>query len=215
MLRIGKAVIFDLDGVIINSQELYEESLRTFIQDLGVKDVDFTRLIGMTTTKALSCINETNVLPGTISSLTQAFQETYQTAFKQSLSEENLVEGVEQFILRLATSNKRLAVASSAARPKIEFVLDRFGLTQYFDCVVSGYEVKKSKPAPDVFLVSASKLNVSPIDCIVIEDSTNGIIGAKRAGMFCIGFRNPESRDQDLTGADCIIESFSQIDTME
>lgn len=98
------------------------------------------------------------------------FQKVYQESFKQSLSEEHLVEGVKQFIIRLANTNVRLAVASSAARPKIELVLTRFGLSRYFYSTVSGYEVKESKPAPDVFIESALKLNTHPSDCIVIED---------------------------------------------
>lgn len=106
-----------------------------------------------------------------------------------------MVEGVKQFIIRLANTGVRLAVASSAARPKIELVLTRF-------------------PAPDVFIQSALKLNTHPSVCIVIEDSTNGIVGAKRAGMLCIGFRNPKSGNQDLTGADCVIENFLETETI-
>lgn len=73
-----------------------------------------------------------------------------QESFRQSLSEEHLVEGVKQLIIRLSDAKVRLAVASSAARPKIEFVLSRFELSRYFDCSVSGYEVKASKPAPEI-----------------------------------------------------------------
>lgn len=208
MAKVGKALIFDLDGVIVNSQDLYENLLRIFLCDLGLNDIDFKSLIGMTTAGALSHISITHVLPGTISDLTKDFQKIYQESFKKSLSEENMIEGVKQFIIRLATANVRLAVASSASRAKIDMVLTKFGLSQYFDSIVSGYEVMESKPSPDVFIQTALNLNIQPTDCIVIEDSTNGIIGAKTAGMFCIGFRNHNSGNQDLTGADCVIESF-------
>ncbi|MDQ0112561.1 HAD family hydrolase [Paenibacillus harenae] len=208
MQKIGKALIFDLDGVIVNSQDLYENTLSIFLRDLGVNNIDFKSLIGMTTAGALSHISTTHILPGTIADLTKEFQRIYQKSFKLSLSEDNLIEGVKHFIIRVANTNVRLAVASSASRPKIEMVLTRFGLSRYFDSIVSGYEVKESKPAPDVFIQSALNLNIEPSDCIVIEDSTNGIIGAKTAGMLCVGFRNPKSGNQDLTGADCVLESF-------
>lgn len=210
MPKVGKALIFDLDGVIVNSQDLYENSLKVFLRDLGANDIDFSSLIGMTTAGALSHISTTHVLPGTISDLSNEFQRIYQESFKQSLNEENLIEGVKEFIIRLANTNVKLAVASSASRSKIELVLTRFGLLRCFSSIVSGYEVKESKPAPDVFIQSALNLNIEPSDCIVIEDSTNGIIGAKAAGMFCIGFRNPKSGNQDLTSADFVIESFSE-----
>lgn len=212
MSKVGKALIFDLDGVIVNSQDLYETSLRSFLCDLGVHDIDLKSLIGMTTAGALSHIGTTHVLPGTISNLTKEFQRIYQVSFKHSLSEEHLIEGVQQLIKRLANSNVRLAVASSAARSKIEMVLTKFELSRYFDSIVSGYEVKESKPAPDVFIQSALNLNIQPSDCIVIEDSMNGIIGAKTAGMICIGFRNPKSGNQDLSGADYVIESLLEVE---
>lgn len=209
MVMIGKAVIFDLDGVIVNSQELYEASLSEFLGGLGVDEVDWKTLVGMTTARALSCLKERRGLPGTVAGLTEQFQRVYLQAFKRSLRDEHLVEGVKPFIERLADARVRMAVASSATRPKIDFALSRFGLSRYFACTVSSYEVKMSKPAPDVFIQAARRLNVPPGDCIVIEDAANGILGAKTAGMHCIGYRNAESGDQDLSGADLVIERFA------
>ena len=105
----------------------------------------------------------------------------------------------------------KLAVASSAKRERIELVLNRFELTSYFDVIVSGYEVSNSKPHPDIFLKAAEKLKVDPKECIVIEDSANGIRAAKLANMFWIGYNNPIS-NQDLSEADIIINDFNDFD---
>ncbi len=105
MPRVGKAVIFDLDGVIVNSQDLYENSLRMYLENLGIDDIDYTSLIGMTTARALSYINDIHELPGTVLDLTEKFQKNYQESFKRSLNEENLIEGVKDFIVNLASAN--------------------------------------------------------------------------------------------------------------
>ena len=86
-----------------------------------------------------------------------------------------------------------------------------FNLGKFFKTIVSGYEVENGKPAPDIFLYAAKRLGVQPEDCIVIEDSENGIEAATSAGMKCIGFRNLNSGKQDLSSADMVMDSFSEV----
>ena len=86
-------------------------------------------------------------------------------------------------------------------------------MNQFFDVKVSGEEVENSKPAPDIFLRAAQLLNIRPEECLVFEDSRNGVVAAKAAGMQCIAFYNPNSGQQDLSRADKIIESFTEVDS--
>jgi beta-phosphoglucomutase-like phosphatase (HAD superfamily) len=90
-------------------------------------------------------------------------------------------------------------------------VLAKFGIREYFSCIVSGEEVPAGKPAPGIFLEAARQLDVSPEHCVVLEDSRNGVLAAKRAGMRCIGYVNPNSGQQDLSAADRIVHEITDI----
>ena len=105
-----------------------------------------------------------------------------------------------------------MAVASSSPEIYINQVIDMLGVKEYFQVLCSGENVKNPKPAPDVFLKAAKELGVSPDECLVIEDSTNGCRAAKAAGMVCLGYYNPDSGDQDLSIADGVIADYEKLD---
>ena len=104
------------------------------------------------------------------------------------------------------------AVASSSPIEFIETNISNLGFNDYFQFLLSGNEVTNGKPAPDIYLAAAKRLNVMPQDCVVLEDSHNGVKAAKSAGMTCIGFQNPNSGIQDISMADTVIDSIKQID---
>ena len=121
--------------------------------------------------------------------------------------------GSIETIRNLAFKKYILALASSSSHKLISIIMKRFNLTDYFRVIVSADDVKgKSKPEPDIFLLTAKKLSVKPSECVVIEDSENGIKAAKRAGMFCIGYKD-SSHSQKLNLADKVITSFENEDT--
>lgn len=91
-------------------------------------------------------------------------------------------------------------------------ILNKLEIIKYFDIIVSGDEVQNSKPSPDIFLLAAKLLCAMPNECLVIEDSENGVKAAKLAGMKCVGFKNPNSGNQDLTLSDTVVCSISEID---
>ena len=95
---------------------------------------------------------------------------------------------------------------------KINKNLRQLGLEKYFEVRVSGQDIGKSKPDPAVFLAAASELNVAPDECLVIEDSMNGVLAAKNANMACLGFINLNSGNQDLSAASALFESFENLD---
>jgi len=133
------------------------------------------------------------------------------------LSQENEepMPGVAELIEELYKNKVKLVVASSASIKNIEIVLKMFNLERFFETKVSGDEVNNGKPAPDIFLYAAKVIGAQPEECIVIEDSKNGVEAAKSAGMKCIGFQNPNSGNQDLSSADMVINSFSEINYQE
>jgi HAD superfamily hydrolase (TIGR01509 family) len=122
-----------------------------------------------------------------------------------------LLDGVEKLIKDLNANGIQLIVASSASKVTIDRVFKRFGLYQYFTHVVSGEDFPNSKPHPAIFEHAASLSVASKENCIVIEDSTNGVIAAKAAGIFCVGYNSEHSKMQDLSLADFVINHFGEL----
>ena len=122
-----------------------------------------------------------------------------------------LIEGVEDLIKDLHANGIQLIVASSASNVTINRVFTRFNLHQYFTHIVSGEDFPKSKPHPAIFLYAAS-LSIAPKEnCIVIEDSTNGIQAAVSAEIFCVGYNSLHSKNQDLSKANVVVQHFNEL----
>lgn len=121
------------------------------------------------------------------------------------------IEGIVDLIKDLYKNGVKLAVASSSPIDIIELVVKRFNIREYFSYIVTGDYVANSKPDPDIFLYAAEKIKIVPDECLVVEDSYNGIMAAKRAGMKSVGYRNMNSGNQDLSQATFIIDSFNNI----
>ena len=147
-----------------------------------------------------------------VTALVEEYEEKCSAYLTESKTEKPIL-GVDVLVKNLYQNNIRLALASSSPKKNIKLVLEMFGLAPYFEVVVSGQEVVNSKPSPDIFLRAAKLLNLLPEECLVFEDSKNGVAAAKEAGMKCIAFYNPNSGKQDLSRADHIIESFAEVDS--
>lgn len=121
--------------------------------------------------------------------------------------------GVVETIRALRRSGATLAITSSAVRNSIEAILERLGIRDAFVLIVDGSEVTHGKPDPEAYLLTARKLGVEPGECVVFEDSHVGVVAAKRAGMICIGVRNPRAQTrQDLSAADLVVGSMLEVD---
>ena len=112
----------------------------------------------------------------------------------------------------LQNNNLRGTLPTSSGYELINMVLEKLGIAQYFDCITSGIDVKHGKPAPDVFLLAAERINKSPEECVVVEDSENGVNAAVAAGMKSVGYINPTSGKQCLDKANIVIDDFRKID---
>ena len=124
----------------------------------------------------------------------------------------SLIEGFAELLSILNKNKIPVALASSSPKTWIDIVLQRFHLLESFKVVVSADELEgDGKPSPAIYLLTAKRLGVSPDRCIAIEDSKNGVLSAKNAGMFCIGFRNGFNDEQDLSRADRIIHQFGEL----
>lgn len=199
-----QAFIFDMDGVIIDSEPIHNRVVKEVLlkNNIIVDDKEFNKLIGMTSTFVFSYFINKHHLPYTAEEMVN----NHMTFFKKYIIDHNLqpIAGICPLLEQLQNANIPLAIASSSPLNVIEFVVKTFKIDKYFKFLISGEDILHSKPAPDIYLKTAKKLQINPKDCIVLEDSKNGSIAAKDAGMYCIGFANPNSGNQDLSRADII-----------
>ena len=209
-----KAVIFDMDGVIIDSEPFHYKVFKKYIKDkfdLTISDAEYSTFIGTTNQYIYGALQEKYNFSGNIDTFIEEYEEKC-LQFLLTATTECPIKGVDVLVKNIHQNKFKLALASSSPKKVIEIILDMFKLTNYFDVQVSGQDVENSKPAPDIFLRAAQLLGVSPAECLVFEDSRNGVVAAKAAGMKCIAYYNPNSGKQDLSRADNIIESFAEVD---
>lgn len=207
-----KAVIFDMDGVIIDSEPLHARAGVLAMREFGINlpEEYCYSFIGSTDKHMLEVIRQEYRLTASIEELLAA-----NTKAKQYLVEKEgypPIPFVRELMEHLHQNNILLAIASSSPMNDILATVKQQNLQPFLTKVVSGREVAHPKPAPDVFLLAAKELNVKPEECLVIEDSYNGLHAAKTAGMARIAFYNPNSGMQDLSEADYIVEGFEEVD---
>jgi HAD superfamily hydrolase (TIGR01509 family) len=203
-----KAAIFDMDGVIIDSEPFHWDVNKKIFSDLGIKmsQREYRRYIGSSNTNMWTDLKKRYGLSQPLEALV-----SMQGAGNIDFLRENSfgpIEGVTELIQDLKKNGIAIGLASSSPHAAIDIVLKKFAFESYFSVVVSGEDFKNSKPAPDIFLKAALLLQIPPDKCVVIEDATHGVAAAKAAGMKCIGFANKNSWGQDLSRADLIVEDI-------
>ncbi len=211
-----KAVIFDMDGVLIDSQPLHyisdQKTLARYGVDISTEELE--RYAGTTNQSRFQLFKERYDLKEDISDLIREREDLLIDMLYAG--DTKAVTGIPEFLRDIRAHGLKTAVASSSSYRLIGAVLKKLCLEDLFDFVFSGETVAHGKPAPDVFLKTAGHLGVRPGECFVIEDSSNGVLAAWRAGMNCIGYINPTSGVQDLSRADLVTDDFRKVsaDTM-
>jgi HAD superfamily hydrolase (TIGR01509 family) len=207
-----KAVIFDLDGVLIDSEPLHCMADNQLLKELGADaPVNyFDRFTGWTDSSMWEAIKTDYQIIKSIDELKEL-----QVPIKLKLLREaelKAIPGTVALLEEITKCNIPIAIASSSTRLFIEAVIEKIGIRRYFAIIVSGEDVEQSKPEPDILLKAAGLLGVKPSGCLVVEDSKAGTIAAITAGMTCIGYRNKNSGNQDLSAADIIVNNIQEID---
>ncbi|MBN2417008.1 HAD family phosphatase [bacterium] len=206
-----EAILFDMDGVIADSEPLHIKAERAILApfNLDIPDEAFHVYMGRTPRLLLEGFIADYNLPVSIDDLYPVHASNLLALYRNEVT---AIPGALDCIAACKRAGFMLGLASSSDRSLIDTVIRKFELDSLFTAVTSGEEVAVPKPAPDIFLLEARKLGVDPAYCLVIEDSTNGIRAARAAGMSCIGFESPNSHNQDYSEADLVIDALSRLD---
>jgi len=205
-----KAIIFDMDGVIINSEPLHFEIEMGLLEELGgkISKEEYETFVGTTDYHMWSTFKDRFNLKPSVEELMNIKKER----FIQNIQRIELVDNFKEFMLMIHDEEYSMALASSNNKMAVDSIIEKFGLRKYLKVAISGDDVTNGKPDPEIFLKASEKMNIEPHECLVIEDAANGVIAAKAAGMKCIGLQNKNSGNQDLSEADLVVNNFNKLD---
>jgi len=207
-----QAVLFDMDGVIIDTEPLHKKAYFSMFNDVNidVSEEMYNSYTGQSTINICKQLCDHFSLSEAPETLMAIKRKHFKHLFATD-SDLDLLDGVLDLIKDYYNNSLTLILASSASMPNINRIFERFKLNQYFKAKFSGADLKESKPHPEIFIKAAEASGYSKEECMVIEDSTNGIAAAKAAGIFCVGYNSLHSKDQDYSKADVVVSNFEAV----
>lgn len=203
-----KAVIFDLDGVLVDTGEFHKQAWQDLAEREGFSLTDefFYRTFGMQNDQIIPQLVE-DITPDTLERMSTWKETRFRELIRGRLT---LLDGALTLLENLKAEAFQLAVGSSAPKINMEFMLTETGVYHHFDALVCGEDVQHGKPAPDTFLKAAEKLHIFPHRCVVVEDAVQGIQAAHSAGMPVVAVTTTRCR-ADLGQADLIIDRLTEL----
>jgi len=207
------AVIFDMDGVLVDNRDVHIEAFQKLFEKEGLHATyeQILMTFGMVNTEIFDTLfGKGKFTPEQVKRMTDEKEEIYRDIFAKKIEP---APGLIDFLKELKSKGTKIAVGSSGPRVNVEFVLERCAIGEYFDAIADGNMISKGKPDPEVFLLAASLLDKNPEQCIVFEDALVGIEAGKRAGMTVIAMDTtfPEERLEG-SGYDKLIHTFKDVD---
>lgn len=202
------AVVFDLDGVIANTEDLYEKACETVLGRRG-KTYDAPlreQMMGRPVADSIRIMLDAHALPDPLEDVIKECWEDLQKLMQTSLAP---MPGVVDLIDRLRSAELPIAVATSALRDYADFVLTRLDLKRRFRFILTAEDVRAGKPAPDIYQMAARKLAIMPKEMMVLEDSANGCRAGVAAGAFVVAVPNRHTRSHDFTGTKLIANTLA------
>lgn len=207
-----KAVLFDMDGVIVDTEPIHKKAYFRMFENFNaaVSEELYSTFAGASTRTVCTTVIEKFRLNQKVEELEIVKRNYFKELFYND-TEFNLISGVKELIEHYNQNGIVMVLATSASHTTIEMVFERFDLKRFFKSVISGTDLKESKPNPEIFLKAAEISGHKKMECMVIEDSTNGILAAHRAGIFCAGFNGGKTKMQDYSLADITVSDFNKL----
>jgi HAD superfamily hydrolase (TIGR01509 family) len=202
-MPLARHVVFDLDGVIVDSEPIHEQATDEYLASLGIPDDEALRqdMMGRRVREL------TDVLAKRLGRLPQEVSAEREAIFWRLLERDGPrpMPGLDAAIARLSRAGLELAVATSGTRAYVGFVLERLGVRAAFKAVVSGDDVTLGKPDPETYLLTAALLGADPADCVALEDTFHGVTAARSAGMHAVAVPNALTAGMDFSAADAVV----------
>jgi beta-phosphoglucomutase len=205
-----RAVIWDVDGVLLDSAEQHRQAWHALAAMEGVlfTDADFWSTFGMRNADIIPRFYGPDLTPERVQTLGDRKEAMYRELLR---TEAVALPGARGLVMALHAAGYRQAIGSSAPMQNLHVVIDLLGLGPYVEAVVSGEQVARGKPAPDIFLAAAAELDVSPARCVVVEDAPAGVAAAHAGGMRCLAVRRAGQQDPPgLATADLVVDALTQ-----
>lgn len=205
-----QAIIFDMDGVLVDSEPVHVDAMRDVLAPFGVRysDEENEEFFGFTDLATFGILRARYGLAPSVEELVRQRTERLVAMLPTQTIP---MPGVPDVLHQLRAGGYPLALASGSAPPVIQATLHALGVERLFAPIVSAVEVTRGKPAPDVFLETARRLGVTPEDCLVVEDSRNGLLAAVAAGMACAAIPCPATRSQDFSEATVRLDALTEL----
>ena len=205
------AVIFDMDGVLFDSEPYHDQTTTSILESYGAKGAyeAIRPYVGRSPEDMWTAMKAKYDITASVEDLVELQWKKNVAGLKDSGLERS--EGLSELLEFCHEKGIRVAVASSSRQDFIEAVFDHLDLWKYVEVFASGSEVENGKPMPDIYLLAATRLDVDPERCLVVEDSTAGVQAGRMAGMYTIGYDNPTSGGQNVNAADVVVKSLSEI----
>jgi beta-phosphoglucomutase len=207
----NRAVIFDMDGVLVDTYQPHFQSWLTMAKRAGLSfsEAEFAQAFGRTSREIIAHfwgqgrLNDTEIA---------ALAAEKEADFREIINRRfPVMPGILSLLVDLYVGGWKLAVGSSGPPENVHFVLDRLQKRNLFSAIVTGMDVLRGKPDPQVFLLAAKRLNISPSRCVVIEDASPGIEAAHAGGMAAVGLVSTGRTREELAAADMVVDSLSEI----
>ena len=208
-----KAIIFDLDGTLVDSLPYHHESWRIFFKNNNLEEHDFSEVLkeykGGGTLELMTSVFGDMYTKDELKKMTDDKEIIFRDIYKSKIYP---IEGLKQFLDNLKENNISLAIGSNAIRKNVLMTIEELSITNYFSSIICGDEVSRGKPDPEMFVKTLSNLNVSRDECIIFEDSIEGIKAAKNADIKVIGVTSSQSSEKlKSVGAFKTIDDYTKI----
>ena len=206
-----EAFLFDMDGVIVDTQQYHSRAVQQVFTEIGVS-VSLAELSQYAGTKRGASFRGIAAQRG-LKLPVEQLSARKDVLFNDIIAHTQLqpIEGIPELLAKLQAAGIPMAIASSSSDAFIAYIVDCLHIRSFFDALLSGENLPESKPNPAIYQLTAQTLGVAPEQCVVLEDAALGVQAAKAAGMYCIGYQNPHSGQQDLSHADEIVASIRDI----
>lgn len=205
-----KAVIFDMDGVVVHTGVQHYAAWRRVFAEEGVDfgEEEFRATFGIRNPEILRRFLGEELSPQKVEELGERKEDYYRASVREAGLEP--APGFLTLLQELKRADFKIALGTSGPQQNVELIVEKLGLHHAFDAVVTGADVKRGKPHPDTFLLAAERCGVAPARCVVVEDAPAGLAAAKRAGMAAIGVTGTRDREA-LTEADLVVDSLEKV----